>query len=214
MAIDWPKRIRKLARDGHEADAVIVSFRSVDGDGMPVSQPVVRIAFPDGSERIYSNGLSAGSHEQRGRGDLMRVIVSLSDDLAFALAEPGPFQDAAVRLRTVTGSWSPVAIAKALRSTSVEWGRRVEATVVGFEQQPGGTRTWLRFEGRDELVGPLIAAPDPRRFGDLVDIGLDPAGAVMRPTFGPGPGSAEFRREVATEPGLLRKIWNSELLPF
>jgi hypothetical protein len=184
---------------------VIVAFRWTEGDGAQVSQPVVRVVAPDGSDRIVSNGLSTASNEQRGRGDLLRVLVSPSQDLAVVLAEPVSFDDHARRMREGLGSWNPAKLARMAGGPQIEWGNRVEGVVVRLE----GARTVVRFGEREEAVGPIVAASDPRRAGDTVDLGLDRSGALIRVPEGPAGDGAQLRAEMAKERSLLRKLWDA-----
>ncbi len=208
MAVQWPKEQRRLAREGWEGVGVILNFRFVDSDGNQVMQPVVRVIAPDGAERIVQNGLSASTNDLRGRGDLLHLLVDPGRDRAVVLAEPVSFVENARLVRD--GSLNPLKLAKSVRGPQVDWGRRVPGAVVELVEQPGGgTRTLVRFEDRAELVGPTVTAPDPRRVGDPVDLGLAPDGSVLRAPEPHGEGGAELRAEMAVEPGLLKKVWRS-----
>jgi len=208
MGIQWPKDVRRLAREGWEGVGVILNFQPTDSDGAPVLQPVVRVLGPDGGERIVSNGLSASTDDLRGRGDLLHLLVDPERDRAHVLAEPVSFVEHFRAARDP--GLNPLKLARTLRGPQVDWGRRVQGVVV--EMVPGsagGTRTLVRFEGRAELVGPEVAGADPRRVGDPVDLGLGPDGGVLRAPEPHGEGGAALRAEMAVEPGFLKKVWNS-----
>jgi len=209
MAIRWPKNLRVLARKGLEADGVIVDFRLTEGEGVPVSQPVVRVATPEGGERLLSNGLSTTTNEQRGRGDLLHVLLDPVKDVAVVLAEPVSFEDHARRRRESLQSWNPAKMAGLAGGPSIDWGRRTEGVVVSLVPEGAGTRTVVRYGDREQTIGPVVAAPDPRRVGDVVDLGLDASGAIIRaPEAAAGDGAA-LRAEMAREPSLLRKLWDA-----
>jgi hypothetical protein len=208
MGIEWPKQLRRLAREGFEANAVIVGFRG--GEGAGSSQPVARVVAPDGSDRLVANGLSSTTEERRGRGDVLRVLVAQSADLAVVLAEPGPFADEARRLREAAGSWNPTKLAGIAGRVEVHWGWRVEAVVLDVVPHPaGGSQVLVQVEGREVEVGPALAGPDPRRAGDVIDLGLGDDGSIERAPFGPGPGATELRAQMAAEPSLLKKLWRA-----
>ena len=212
----YPKAQRRLAREGLEVDAVIVGWREDSIDGSVQLRPVTRWIAPDGVERQAYNGLSVYGNDPRGRGDVMRLIVAPDGkDLATILVEPDSAAAHAQWLQETLTTKNPLKIARTLRSPAFDWGRRVEGTVTALAPQPDGrTRVRVAFDGREEVVGPAVAAPDPRRVGDVVDLGLGPDGRIVRPPTGPTGNGAELRAAMAREPSLARKVWDSPLFPF
>ena len=212
----YPKQTRRLAREGLEVDAVIVGWREDSFDGSRQRRPVARWIAHDGAEREAYNGLSVYSDDPRGRGDLLHLLVAGDGrDLAAILVEPDSAVGHAQWLQKVLSTKSPLKLGGSLRSPAFDWGRQVQGTVTALERQPDGrTRVRVAFDGREEVTGPAIGAPDPRRVGDVVDLGLGPDGRIMRAPTGPTGDGAQLRAEMAREPSLARKIWDSPFSPF
>ena len=209
MAFYYPKHIRRLARDGVEADAVILDFTEVrTHEGREGRVPVVRWIDADGTERRADEQLNALPGDPRLRGDGVRLLVGQTGrGDVMVLGEPGP-EAAAIAKKTMRGE---VGLREMFAKPGVTG--TVEAEVVELVPEQGGTRVRVRGAGVDAVVGPVIAAPDPRRVGDRVDLILDAGGNIVREPFGPHmePGA---REAMAREPGLLRKMWDSEFNPF
>ena len=223
----WPKHMRELAREGWEADGVILRFvEDTTDEGGRATFAVVRWLDPEGGAHETKAGASFGSGDPRGRGDVMRAMFDLEERPwwklggAVVLSEPESAAEAVESLRAMTEGFSLRGMARGVRDSfgpGPDWGRKVEATVTALEPgSAGGTRVRVRTaDGSiDAVVGPELT-PDPRQVGDVVDLGLDPAtGALVRAPTGPAPGAAERRAQLAREPGLLRKVWDSPWSPF
>jgi hypothetical protein len=219
--------MREVARNGWEADGVILRFvQDTTSDGADALFAVVRWLDPDGRAHETRAGASFGNTDPRGRGDVMRAMFDLEERPwwklggAVVLSEPESAVEAVERLRAMTDGVSLRAMARGVRDAfgpAPDWGTKVEATVVALKPgAAGGTRVRVRSSDGsiDAVVGPELA-PDPRQVGDPVDLGLDPvSGAVMREPTGPMAGAAEQKASIAREPGLLRKVWDSHWFPF
>lgn len=218
----WPKRLRELAREGIEVDGVIVGWREdVTSEGNAVTYPVTRWTTGDGDDRT-SVVSSSFSNDPRVRGDVIRLCVRPEDpDEVLVLAQPSPAEPAyeAFLAATMGGGLSSIrGMASTLRGGGGVEGKMVEAKIVRFERGGGGTRPRVSYQDpgekeREVEIGPVLD-PDPRREGDVVDLGLDPdTGAIIREPAAPADTAEQRRVEIAKEPGLLRKIWDNPLFP-